>query len=165
MTAIALRPFLLADAQRCLEIFHDSIEEIASEDYDADQREAWRARASDPTGFASRLTDALTLVATLDRVVAGFASLKGAEVLDMLYVDPAFSRRGVGDALIDALVRLAQARGALRVTSDVNDTARSLFERHGFIAQRRSLASVDDQWLANTTMTKTLANSEPTTRH
>ena len=61
MSAIALRPFLPADAPRCLEIFHASIEEIASEDYDVDQRAAWRSRASDPAEFASRLAQALTL--------------------------------------------------------------------------------------------------------
>ena len=83
----------------------------------------------------------------------------------MLYVDPAFSRRGVGGALIDALVKLAKARGANRVTSDVSDTARLNFERQGFVAQSRNLVSIDDQWLANTTMIKSLANSESTTRH
>ena len=45
MSAISLRPFLPADAPRCLEIFRASIEEFAGEDYDADQREAWRRAA------------------------------------------------------------------------------------------------------------------------
>jgi putative acetyltransferase len=165
MNAIALRPYLPADAPRCLEIFHASIEEIASEDYDADQRAAWRSRASDPTDFAARLAQALTLVATAQGMIAGFASLKGADLIDMIYVDPAFSGRGIGGALIDALVKLAKARGADRITSDVSDTARSTFERQGFVAQRRNLASVEDQWLANTTMTKSLGKSEPATRH
>jgi putative acetyltransferase len=165
MSQIALRPFLPTDAQRCIEIFHASVEEMTSEDYDAEQREAWSARASDPAGFASRLAEALTLIAIVDGVSAGFASLKGVDVLDMLYVDPAFARRGVAGALIDALVRLAQARGAERITSEASDTARPVFERQGFVAQRRNLVSVGDQWLANTTMTKTLAKSESTTRH
>ena len=86
----------------------------------------------------------------------------------MLYVDPAFARRGVGTALIDALVRLAAARGVETARRDVSDTARPLFERQGFEAQRRNLVQLDDQWLANTTMTKRSqpgAASEPTTRH
>ena len=165
MSAINLRPFLPDDASRCLEIFHASIEEIASDDYDVDQCEAWRSRASDTVGFAARLAQALTLVATQEEVLAGFASLKGGDLIDMLYVDPAFSRRGIGGALIDALVKLAQARGAERVTGVVSDTARSTFERQGFVAQRRSLASIGDQWLGNTTMSKALAKSEPTTGH
>jgi len=157
MSAIALRPYLPADAERCAEIFRASIEELASEDYSVDQRDAWAAEADDRAAFASRLAKALTLVAVIDGEAAGFASLFGADALDMLYVDPRFARRGVGAALIDALARLAEARGAPRLTSDVSDAARALFERHGFVAERRNLVQLDDQWLANTTMTKRLA--------
>ena len=42
----------------------------------------------------------------------GFASLKGAEHIDMLYVHPAAAGHGVGSMLIDALEKLAAARGA-----------------------------------------------------
>jgi putative acetyltransferase len=169
MSVIPLRPFLPSDAARCIEIFRASIEELASEDYDEDQREAWSARADDAEAFAGRLSETLTLIASLDGTSVGFASLKGLAVLDMLYVDPAFARRGVGSALIDALVRIAEARGAEKLSADVSDSARPLFERNGFVAQRRNLAGIGDQWLGNTTMTRAFAKSvaaaEPTTRH
>jgi putative acetyltransferase len=157
LSAISLRPYLPADADRCAEIFRASIEELASEDYSGDQRDAWAAEADDRAAFASRLGKGLTLIALIDGEAAGFASLIGADVLDLLYVDPRFARRGVGAALIDALARLAEARGAERLTSEVSDAARSLFERQGFVAQRRNLVQLDDQWLANTTMIKRLA--------
>ncbi len=156
MSAVSLRPYVAADAERCAAIFRSSVEELASEDYSADQCAAWAARADD-SAFAKRLAAALTLMALVDGEPAGFASLKGAETIDMLYVDPAFARRGVGAALIDALVRLATARGAKTLASEVSDTARPLFERQGFQAQRRNLVRLDDEWLANTTMTKRLA--------
>jgi putative acetyltransferase len=41
-----------------------------------------------------------------------------------------------------------------------------LFERQGFTAEQRNLVRVGDQWLANTTMAKTLTgDSTPPTRH
>lgn len=169
MSAISLRPYLPADADRCAEIFRASIEETTSEDYSADQRDAWAAKADDRPAFAARLGKALTLIALIDGETAGFASLLGADVLDLIHVDPRYARRGVGAALIDALTRLAEARGAQRLTSEVSDTARPLFERQGFLAQRRNLVQLDDQWLANTTMTKRLAptraDARPPTRH
>ncbi len=169
MSAISLRPYLPSDTDRCVEIFRASIGELASEDYNADQRDAWVAKAGDRAAFASRLAKALTLVALVDGEAAGFATLLGADVLDLLHVDPRYARRGVGAALIDALARLAEARSAQRLTSDVSDTARPLFERQGFLAQRRNLVQLDDQWLANTTMTKRLAptpaDARPPTRH
>ncbi len=157
MSAISLRPYLAADAERCATIFRSSVEELTVEDYSAEQRAAWAARADDSAVFAKRLAEALTLMALVDGEPAGFAGLKGAETIDMIYVDPGFARRGVATALIDALVRLAAARGAKTLTSEVSDTARPLFERQGFQAQRRNLVQLDDEWLANTTMTKRLA--------
>ena len=156
MSAISLRPYLPADAERCAAIFRASVEHLAVEDYSADQRAAWAARADEPD-FPKRLAATLTLMALVDGEPAGFASLEGAETIDMIYVDPDFARRGVATALLDALVRLAAARGATTLASEVSDTARPLFERHGFQAQRRNLVQLDDEWLANTTMTKRLA--------
>ena len=166
MSAVSLRPYVPADAKRCAEIFRASIEELAAEDYDADQREAWASRADDEDAFAARLAGALTLVAVIDGAVVGFASLKGADEIDMLFVDPEFGRQGAGVALVDALTRLARARGAKRLTVEASDVARPLFERQGFIAQKRNLVRKGDEWLANTTMTKTLdAEPAPPPRH
>jgi putative acetyltransferase len=166
MSSVALRPYLPADAKRCAEIFRSSIEELAAEDYDADQREAWASRADDEAAFGARLAGALTLLAVIDEGVVGFTSLKGGEEIDMLFVDPEFARQGVGRALIDALTKLAGARGAKRLTTEASEIAKPLFERQGFTAQKRNLVRIGDQWLANTTMTKTLgADPTPPTRH
>jgi putative acetyltransferase len=166
MSAISLRPYLPADAERCAEIFRSSIEELAAEDYDEQQREAWASRADDEPAFGARLAGALTLLAVIDGAIAGFASLKGADLIDMLFVDPEFARQGAGGGLVEALTKLAQARGTKSLTVDASDSARPLFERQGFTAERRNLVRVGDQWLANTTMTKTLgAQAAPPTRH
>jgi len=117
--------------------------------------------------FDTTLRDgALTLLAVIDGEIAGFASLKGAEEIDMLFVDPEFARQGVGRTLVDALTRLAQSRGAKRLTTEASDVAKPLFDRLGFTAQKRNLVRKGDQWLANTTMTKTFgADPAPPTRH
>lgn len=169
MSMIALRPFLPTDIKRCLAIFRVSIKELASEDYSDDQCDAWIARADDAAAFGKRLSEALTLLASIDGAIAGFASLKGTSEIDMLHVDPAFARRGVATSLVDALTRLAQARGVEQISAEVSDTAKPLFEKQGFSAQRRNLAAIGEQWLGNTTMTKPFAKGAapvvPTTRH
>src|ERR1700761_1642021 len=155
MSAVSLRPYLPTDARRCAEIFRSSIEELAADDYDQDQREAWASRADDEQAFGAKLKEALTLLAVIDGAVAGFGSLKGGEEIDMLFVAPEFARQGAGRTLVEALTKLAQAR-----------VAKPLFEGQGFTAQKRNLVRKGEQWLANTTMTKTLAgDSTPPTRH
>ena len=157
MSTIALRPLLPTDAPDLAEIFRDSISELTQEDYDDDQREAWISAADDEDAFAARLAKALTLVATVEGEVAGFASLAGADKLDMVYVASEAAGQGVGSTLVDALERLAGARGAKKIETDVSDTARPFFEKRGYVAQSRNTILINGEWLANTTMTKTLA--------
>ncbi len=166
MSGVSLRPYVPTDARRCAEIFRASIEELAADDYDADQREAWASRADDEAAFGKSLASMLTLIALIDGAAAGFASLKGADEVHMLFVAPDFARIGAATALIDALTKLAAARGAKRLTVEASETAKPLFDRLGFTSEKRNIVNVAGEWLANTTMTKTLgAPSAPETRH
>ena len=162
--APALRPFLPADAPVLAEIYQASIEELTGEDYSAAQQAAWASLADDVAAFGERLTAGLTLVATIGGSTVGFASLKGADHIDLLYVHPAAAGQGVATLLAEALEKLAGARGAKRLTADVSDTARNFFEKRGYEPQRRNTVSVGDEWLGNTTMEKRLAANEAGSR-
>jgi len=159
--ALALRPFLSADAPQLAEIFRESIMELTCDDYSAAQQEAWAAAADDEAAFAARLADRLTLVGLLEGAPAGFAALEEPGHLDMLYVHPAAAGQGLGSLLIEALEKLAAARGAKRLTADVSDSAEGLFRRRGFVPRQRNSVPVGEEWLANTTMEKQLAGKEP----
>jgi putative acetyltransferase len=154
---VALRPYLPADGKRCAVIFRSAIEEIASEDYSEGQCEAWAARADDEPAFVKNLAAMLTLVATEDGEIVGFASLKGADHVEMIFVDPEYARQGVGATLLDALEKIARARGATKLTAEVSDTAKPLFDARKFQSQQRNIKQIDEEWLGNTSMSKTLA--------
>jgi putative acetyltransferase len=156
--AASLRPYVPSDAALCAAIFQAAIEELTVDDYDEDQREAWAARGDDVEAFGAKLASALTLVALVEGGPVGFASLKG-DVIDMLFVAPAVAGRGVGTMLLDALIKLAGARDVKKLTSEVSDMARPVFERQGFVAERRNVVRKGEVWLANTTMSKTLAGA------
>ncbi|HEY2755109.1 MAG TPA: GNAT family N-acetyltransferase [Pseudolabrys sp.] len=154
---LALRPFLAEDTPFLAEIFRESITELTSDDYSEAQQEAWVASADDLAAFAKKLGSQLTLVATMEGSVVGFASLAGRDTIDMLYVHPAAAGHGVGAMLADALEKLAGARGAEKLKVDASDTARGFFEKRGYVAQQRNSISLGDEWLANTTLHKQLA--------
>lgn len=155
----ALRPMLPADGPVLAAIFRASIEELTGDDYTEGQQAAWAAAADDEDAFTARLAGNLTIIATLAGSPVAFASLKGSDHLDMLYVHPAAVRQGVAGLLCDALEKLAAARGAKRLTTDASDTARAFFEARGFVAQRRNTVPRGDEWLGNTSMEKALAAS------
>ena len=157
---LALRPILPTDAPLLAEIFRASIEGLTADDYSATQQDAWASMADDEAAFAARLANALTLLGTIDGSPVGFASLAGAERIDMLYVHPAAAGQGVGTMLIDALEKLAASRGAGRLTADVSDSAQDFFKRRGFVAKQRNTVPLGNEWLANTTMEKRLAAKE-----
>ena len=154
---LAIRPFLPTDAPLLAEIFRASIEELTGEDYNEAQQQAWASLAADEEAFACRLSDGLTLLGTVDGSPVGFASLTGKERLDMLYIHPAAIGQGVGSMLVDALERLAAARGAGKLTAEVSDSAMDFFRRRGFVPQQRNSVPIAGEWLANTTMQKQLA--------
>ena len=86
----------------------------------------------------------------------GFASLRGNDHIRMLYVHPAVSRQGIATMLVDALEKLAGGRGATSLSVDASDTAQAFFAKRGYVAMQRNSITVADEWLANTTMKKTL---------
>jgi putative acetyltransferase len=157
----ALRPFLAADAPVLAAIFVAAIEELTGEDYSETQQQAWAGVADDEEQFGKRLASELTLIATLQNSPVGFASLKGADHIAMLYVHPSAAGQGVGSMLCEALEKLAGARGAKSLTVDASDNAQVFFAKRGYVAKQRNSVTVNGEWLANTTMEKTLADGPP----
>jgi putative acetyltransferase len=155
---LALRPFLAEDTPVLAAIFAASIEELTGDDYSEAQQQAWASAADDEEQFGKRLASELTLVATLQNSPVGFASLKGADHIDMLYVHPGAAGQGVASMLSDALERLAGGRGAKALTVDASDNAVEFFEKRGYVAKQRNTVTVNGEWLANTTMQKALAD-------
>jgi putative acetyltransferase len=155
----ALRPFLAEDTPVLAAILAASIEQLTGDDYGEAQQEAWASIADDEEQFGRRLASGLTLIATLQNSPVGFASLKGPDHIDMLYVHPGAVGQGVGSMLSDALEKLAGARGAKAVTVDASDNALEFFAKRGYAAKQRNTVTINGEWLANTTMQKTLPDA------
>jgi ribosomal protein S18 acetylase RimI-like enzyme len=97
--------------------------------------------------FSERVNIRDVLVAEVDGAVAGYVRLtqphpieSGRHVLQIngIAVDPAFQRRGVGQALLDAAAAEGRSRGARRLTLRVltrNQAALRLYERCGFVVE------------------------------
>ena len=160
-TTLAMRPMLPADVPLLAEIYRASIEELTADDYGEAQQEAWASAADDEEAFGARLARELTLVATHSGAAIGFASLTDNTRIDMLYVHPAAAGQGAGAMLCNALEKLATARGTKELSVDASDSARGFFERRGFVAKTRNTVAVGGEWLANTTMIKSLSAPAP----
>src|ERR1700687_461776 len=155
----ALRPFLAEDAPVLAAIFAAAIEELTGDDYSEAQQQAWASAADDEEQFGKRLAGQLTLVATLQNSPVGFASLTCADDSDMLYVLRGAVGQGVASMLCEALEKLAGGRGAKSLTVDASDNAQEFFLKRGYAGKQRNTVAINGEWLANTTMQKTLAGN------
>ena len=153
----SLRPYIPADLPLLAEIRCAAIEELTVEDYDDAQRRAWATAADDDEEFAQSLEKGLTIVALIGGGPVGFVAMQEGGLIDQLYVHPSVARTGVATSLIEAIEKLAAARGVPTLVTDASDTAKPLFEKRGFVAEHRNAIEIDGQYLGNTRMTKTLA--------
>src|SRR5258707_137054 len=141
-----LRPFLPTDVPMLAVIFVAAIEGLTGDDYSEAQQAAWAQAAEDEAAFGKKLAGQLTLIATIQNAPVGFASLKGPDHIDMLFVHPSVAGQGVASMLVDALEKLAGARGAQTLTVDASDTAAPVIPKSGYAGKQRNTVSLKCGW-------------------
>lgn len=133
LASLAVRRYVPArDAAELAALFRAAIGTLAASHYDAAQRAAWASSAADLASFDARLARGVTLVAERGGAAIAFAQLAPVDHVEMLYVAPAWARRGVGGALIAQLERIARASKASLLSVDASAISRPVFERAGF---------------------------------
>ena len=101
------------------------------------------AASFDEQLWRQRLADNVVILALVGRSAVGSAMYSEFGMSDLgdcalygMWVDPGFRGKGVGRALVDAVVAQARAAGKRRVVLHVvtgNDPASHLYERAGFV--------------------------------
>lgn len=127
-----IRPYNESDLDKLVDLFRDSVRNIASRDYSPEQVEAWAPDDLDPVAFAGRLSRNTSYVAEIDGKLVGFGELEPLGHVAMLYVHSAYQRRGVAARLLERLEETARERNLDALTTEASITARPFFERHGF---------------------------------
>lgn len=158
---VSLRPYLPTDTETLAILMQASIEELAVDDYTEDQRDAWSASAEDEA-FEKRLAENLTLVA-LDAAgdTVGFAVLVKNTAIQHIHVHPDLVGEGIGRTLVEAMAKLALARGTDALLTDATDNAKAFFLRLGFVETARNTIHYGDAWLGATTMRRALTPAPP----
>ncbi|RVT81743.1 GNAT family N-acetyltransferase [Rhodobacteraceae bacterium CCMM004] len=131
---ITLRPYTGSDADALVAIYRKSVRRLGPRAYRPDQVAAWLSVAPDRTEMHRLYTDGRHAIVAVDPNGApvGFSDLAGNGHIRFLYVDPDHVGRGVGRAMVAALLDHARTLAVVSVFSDASDLARPLFERAGF---------------------------------
>lgn len=144
-----------ADVARLTQVALDA---IAGSGYTAEQIAAWSQGFTEERMKQVIENDAV-IVVEIDNVVAGFASLidhgETAGNLDLLYVDPKFSRRGVGKRLIRAIEDEALRLDMTALWVDASAPAMYRLLQLGYRFREKNTKMIDSVTFENTWMMKT----------
>lgn len=143
-----------SDLPQIEKLFKESILKTCVKDYTPQQRKAWSSKPNNWGG--EKLEGQYFLVAKSDGKILGFASLKGNDLLDFMYVHKDFQRMGVAKKLYGEIEKMAVSQNAKTLKSEVSITARPFFEKMGFKVITRQTKVLEAVKIDNFKMKKTL---------
>ncbi len=131
----AIRKAAPAERDRLREIFRDAVLAAGPRSYTDQHVATWAATADDVDRWDTRMREGSIWVAVAphDAMRAiGVASLSPQDHVDLLYVDPAFHRRGIARALLARLEVQAHSARVSELTTDASLIAHPVFLDAGF---------------------------------
>jgi putative acetyltransferase len=158
---IEIRPYRAGDEDGIVRVFFDSVRHVGVRHYSAAQVEAWAPAPPDLGIVLARVGDGrLTLVAVdADGAVVGYGDLEPDGHIDHLYCAPEAVAIGLGSRIVAALLEAAERQGITHLFVEASDAARPVFERHGFVVDRRNDLVRHGVALHNWSMTRPAAAS------
>ncbi len=135
----SIRRYRPGEERALLALFLQSIRQLASRDYSAEQIEAWAPSAVNDAFVADwtrRIQANQPFVIETGGALAGFADLQASGYIDQFFVSPRYAGQGLGSQLMLHLLDEAESLGIARLSADVSLTAQPLFTRHGFVIER-----------------------------
>lgn len=143
--------------QEVLRLYKRAIRGLDEGLYDARQRLAWSAWGNEPRRAARLLAQGQTLLAFNNTQLLGFAQLLPVDCINMLYVDPAHGRQGVGAALVAEMEARAMHSGVVALQTRASRASQPLFARMGFTARREEWVQAQGVSLPRRLMVKPLS--------
>ena len=153
-----MRLFREDDAPDLARLTLAAIKEIGAKGYTSAQIAAWATRHPGPERFIERAKSGSRICVAVDggdNPVA-YALLEPDGHLDMLYCDPAHSRKGLADQLLFEAEEAARGMKLERLYTEASELARSAFERAGYAVQSRRDFEIEGVPIHNYAMEKQL---------
>jgi putative acetyltransferase len=103
-----IRDFQPADAQALYTLFYESVHQVASRDYNFEQRKAWAPIDYDQQAWVERLAKNKPYVVEQQGQPVAFADLQANGYIDQFFVSAHMPRQGIGTYLMQHLLQQAK---------------------------------------------------------
>lgn len=149
---IKIRPYQSDDADTLWHLFFNTVRVVNARNYSQDQVEAWAPESFDISVWQNKMNDLQPFVAELNGAIVGYCDLQPDGLIDHFFCHHEYQGQGIGKALMNHILALADERGVSRLYSHVSITARPFFEHFGFLVMNEQIISVRGQELTNFVM-------------
>ncbi|PKL85926.1 MAG: GNAT family N-acetyltransferase [Ignavibacteriae bacterium HGW-Ignavibacteriae-1] len=153
---LSIRHSNLSNLPEIQRMFVDTISAVCKDDYSPEEIKVWTSSIENTERLIDKLTTQYFLIAELDNKIVGFASLKGNDYLDFLYVHKDYQRQGIADRLYSEIEAEAIKKESKVLTSDVSITAKAFFEKKGFRTLQKQTNIIRGVEIVNYKMVKEL---------
>ncbi len=121
-----------SDINEITKLFRNTIQTVNKDDYSAQEIIAWSNGADVTTNWIDRIDNHYFLIAKIDTLIVGMASITDNGYLDVIYVHPDYQGQRLASTLLSKMITRAKDQGHTYVTSDVSITAKPFFLYKGF---------------------------------
>lgn len=122
----------LSNIDEITSLFRNTIRTVNTKDYSPQEIEAWSQGADNTTNWITRIETHYFILARIDKMLVGMASIDSNGYLDVMYVHHQYQGVGIATVLLTKMINQARSIGHKKITSDVSITAKPFFLYKGF---------------------------------
>lgn len=137
-------------------LYQAAVFETASQHYKIEQCAVWAHPAKNDDYWKWRCELKRPFLYRKQNLIAGFAELDQDGHIDCLYTAPEFNRQGIGSALVEHIITIAEQTSLTRLFVEASHCARGLFARHQFQVVRPNVVTIDGVELQNWIMERSI---------
>lgn len=130
---VDIRPLTTDDYRAVGRIFFCAVHEGTRSAYNYVQRLAWGGETIDLDRWKARVDAFSGFVAEIDSETVGVITIDLTGYVELAYVLPSATKRGVGTALLSSAELWAKDNGATRLTTEASLIARPFFLKNGWL--------------------------------
>jgi len=123
----------VSDLTEMQEMYIETIQWVCKSDYNSLQINAWISGLNNTQRWVKVIYEQFVLLAIADNKIVGYGTLKDGNYIDLFCVHKDFQRQGIADKIFSQLEIEARKEHSKVITADVSITAKSFFEKKGFI--------------------------------